>query len=255
MTPSVMTSYEETRASFSLEIPEHYNFGFDQIDALAAQPDKVAFYAIDGNVERIETHTFADLRDASNRFANVLLDGISQPGDKAFVMIPRLPSWYSVMIGCCKANVVAMPGTNLLTAKDIEYRINKSQARIAIVTADGAEKVDQIRANCPTLEKLIVIGPDREGWLSFAAACESASPVLLKTEAPVTRSDDLMLIYFTSGTTAMPKMVPRDHSYALAHRITGQCSLGITLWTVAMRRGASPLRRHWIRRRTASGFD
>lgn len=222
MTASRMTNYEETRAGFSFDVPSHYNFGFDQIDKLAEQPDKVAFYAVDQRAEQIVTHTFADLRAASNRFANVLLDGISSPGDSAFVMIPRLTAWYAVMIGCCKAGVVAMPGTNLLTAKDIEYRINRSEAKIAIVTADGADKVDQIRANCPTLEKLIVVGTERDGWLSFETACAAASPELDKADAPVTRSDDLMLIYFTSGTTAMPKMVPRDHGYALAHKITGQ---------------------------------
>jgi len=53
-------------------------------------------------------------------------------GDKAFIMIPRVPAWYDVMIGCCKAAIVAMPGTNLLTAKDIAYRVNKAGARIAL---------------------------------------------------------------------------------------------------------------------------
>lgn len=127
--------------------------------------------AVDQSADHVDAHTFADLRDASNRFDNVLLAGISNPGDIAFVMIPRLPAWYTVMIGCCKAGVVAKPHTNLLTAKYIEYRINRSQAKIAIVTADDADKVDQIRDNCPTLEKLIVVGTERDGWLSFDAAC------------------------------------------------------------------------------------
>ncbi|MEZ5738417.1 MAG: AMP-binding protein, partial [Burkholderiaceae bacterium] len=123
---------------------------------------------------------------------------------------------------CCKAGVVAMPGTNLLTAKDIEYRINRAGARLAIVTADGAARVDQIRAKCPTLEILIVIGGQREGWVDYHAACAAASPQFGRDRVAPSRSTDLMLIYFTSGTTAMPKMVPRNHGYALAHAVTGR---------------------------------
>ena len=58
-------------------------------------------------------------------------------------MIPRLPAWYQVMIGCIKTGVVAMPGTNLLQPKDIAYRINKSQAKLAIVTADATDKIEE----------------------------------------------------------------------------------------------------------------
>ncbi|MGB7302029.1 MAG: AMP-binding protein [Burkholderiaceae bacterium] len=221
MSLPAMRDYDHARANFSLDIPSHYNFGFDQIDHLAKDPEKIAFYAVDGSGQTITKHTFANLSEASNRFANALLANGCQPGDKAFVMIPRLAAWYEVMIGCCKSAVVAMPGTNLLTSKDIEYRVNKAKARIAIVTADGAAKIDEILANCPSLEKLIIVGGERKGWSSFDKLCADASPQLDRSGAPATRSDDLMLIYFTSGTTAMPKMVPRDHGYALAHRITG----------------------------------
>ncbi|MEZ5741252.1 MAG: AMP-binding protein [Burkholderiaceae bacterium] len=100
----------------------------------------------------------------------------AKTGDLAFAMIPRIPAWYQVMVGCCKAGVVAMPGTNSLTAKDIEYRINRAGARLAIVTADGAARVDQIRAKCLDLEILIVIGGQREGWVDYHAACAAASP-------------------------------------------------------------------------------
>lgn len=222
MAQAEMRSYENMREEFSFECPTHYNFGFDQVDNLAKDAQKVAYYAVDASGQEIRPHTFADLRDASNRFANALLSVGCSPLDKAFVMIPRVPAWYTVMVGCCKVGVVAMPGTNLLTPKDIEYRINKAGARLAIVTTDGAAKVDQIRANCPTLEKLIVIGDAHNDWLSFDALCSAASPQLDRNQVPATRADELMLIYFTSGTTALPKMVPRDHAYALAHRITGQ---------------------------------
>jgi len=216
-----MVDYDKTHAEFSFQMPESYNFGFDQIDTLASDNSKVAFYEVSTTDAQITPHTFAQLRDRSNRFANALAAAGCNVGDKAFIMIPRVPAWYDVMIGCCKAAIVAMPGTNLLTAKDIAYRINKAGARIAIVSADGAAKVDEIRTECPSLEILIVEGAERKGWLTFESICESSSASMAAVDATVTKSDDLMLIYFTSGTTAMPKMVPRSHGYALAHRITG----------------------------------
>ena len=217
-----MMNYAAARRDFRLDIPEHYNFGFDVIAKRAAEADKTAYIAVDAAVQTVRPVSFSDLDRASNRFVNVLLDLGAHPGDFAFVMIPRLPAWYEVIIACIKAGVVAMPGTNLLTAKDIAYRVNRSAARFAIVTADGAEKVDEIVVACPSLERLIVVGGERDDWTSYEAASSAASDELDRGRVPHSRADDLMLVYFTSGTTAQPKMVPRDHGYALAHTITGR---------------------------------
>lgn len=162
-----MENYEDIKSNFTLETPEFYNFGFDVIDKRANESDKLAYIEVDGSGEKITHYKFSDLRDVSNQFANGLIDLGAKKGDLAFVMIPRIGEWYSVMIGCCKLGVVTMPGTNLLTSKDIEYRINRSKASMAIVTASNADKVDDIKNNCPTLKTLIVIGEEREGWSSF----------------------------------------------------------------------------------------
>ena len=113
---------------------------------------KTAWVAIDRAGENAVHHSYADLDRLSNAFANALMALGVEKGDFAFAMIPRIFEWYQVLLGCTKTGVVAMPGTNLLTAKDIEYRINRADARLAIVTADHADKVDQIKANCPSLE-------------------------------------------------------------------------------------------------------
>ena len=217
-----MADYEATRAAFVLEIPEFYNFGFDVIDQRAREADKTAFIYVDRSGERIEHHSFSDLSKASNRFGNLLRRLGAAKGDFALVVIPRLPAWYQVLIGCFKTGVVAMPGTNLLTAKDIEYRINKSGARLAIVTEEHVEKVEAIRGKCPSLEHLIVIGGEAKGWVAYESACAAESDQLDRGDVPPSRADDLMMVYFTSGTTSMPKMVPRDHGYALAHTVTGR---------------------------------
>ena len=218
-TLEAMSSYQETCAKLRFETPEHYNFGFDVIDVLAEDEQKVAYLAVDGTAEAIVPHSFKDLSLASNRVANWLNKIGCVKGDLAFVMIPRLPAWYEIMIGCGKAGVVAMPGTNLLTSKDIEYRVQKSGAKLAIVTAGNTAKVDEIRATCPTLERFIVVGDSCEGWRSYSEASEASSQ--FEATAP-TKAAELMLFYFTSGTTSMPKMVPRDHGYAHAHELTGR---------------------------------
>ncbi len=116
----------------------------------------------------------------------------------------------------------SMPGTNLLTAKDIAYRIKKAGAKLAIVTAEHVTKLEEIRGACPTLEHLVVVGGNHAGWTSYETACAAASDELSRADVPQLRAGDMMLVYFTSGTTAMPKMVPRDHAYAQAHAVTGR---------------------------------
>ena len=213
--------YEAARQSFSLEIPDDFNFAFDVVAKRAFEADKTALIAIDRSGETAVKHRYSDLERDSNRFAHVLLNlGVSQ-GDFAFVMIPRLAAWYHVLLGCMKTGVVAMPGTNLLTAKDIEYRVKRSGAKLAILTREHAVKVEAVKEQCPTLKHLIVIdGNAPDGWISMAEATAAASDSLERSSVPKNKSTDPMLIYFTSGTTSMPKMVERDHGYALAHTIT-----------------------------------
>tara|TARA_R110002096_G_scaffold95131_1_gene213543 strand:- start:62251 stop:63882 length:1632 start_codon:yes stop_codon:yes gene_type:complete len=232
-----MRDYDEIKSQLELKVPEFYNFGFDVIEKRAIEQDKTAFIAVDGPGESIKHYAFSDLDLASNQFANALLSTDTQKGDFAFVMLPRIPEWYFIMIGCCKLGVVTMPGTNLLTAKDIEYRINISKAKLVIVNSENADKVDEIRHQCPTLETFIVIGEPREGWLTYSEITSASSGVLDKSKLEPSRSSDLMIIYFTSGTTGMPKMVPRDQSYAFAHKITGRYWMDLDAddvhWTVS----------------------
>ena len=213
--------YAAARANFTLDVPLDFNFGFDVIAKRGQENDKTALIAIDRTGENVVHHSYSDLDRLSNSFANALIALGAEKGDFAFVMIPRIVEWYQVLLGCTKTGVVAMPGTNLLTAKDIEYRINRADARLAIVTAEHAAKLEQILANCPSLEYLILIGERREGWSTLEDMCSEQPDTVDRDTLPETLADELMLIYFTSGTTSMPKMVGRNHAYALAHSITG----------------------------------
>ena len=123
-----------------------------------------------------------------------------------------------------KLGVVPMPATVLCTPHDIEYRVNRAEASLAIVDSENAYKVDEIVAGCPTLKHVILIDSERRGWTNWSTEREN-QPSALKSVEP-TRSDDPLVIYFTSGTVGPPKMVlhtqasyapgPRRHRQVLA---------------------------------------
>ncbi|MEL6545301.1 MAG: AMP-binding protein, partial [Myxococcota bacterium] len=210
--------YDRARREFRLDLPETLNFGFDVIDRNRG----TAYVTVPRDGSEPRRVSFGELSESSTRFATALLALGAQAGDGLFVMLPRIPAWYDVIIGSCKAATVAMPGTNLLTAKDIAYRLKRSGARFAVVSEDHVEKVASVQRECPSLEHLIVVGAHRKGWHNFEELCASGESAADLRMFPTTRRDDPMLVYFTSGTTAYPKMVPRDHSYAFAHAITGK---------------------------------
>lgn len=213
-------SYEAARRNFKIDIPETFNFAFDVLDARAKEADKDALLAVDVVGGTKTTLTYSDLSLASAQFAQALLALGLKRGDAACVVIGRRPEWHKVLFGCMKAGVISMPGTNLLTAKDIAYRINQAGAKAAIVSPEHVEKVDAIRGECPTLDHLIVVGDAPSDWLSFADLCEAQNGSLVAQDVAPFSSEDTMMIYFTSGTTALPKMVPRNFGYALAHAAT-----------------------------------
>lgn len=205
----------------SITLPAGFNFGFDVIDYAADNHDKTAYIEVSTDGQEITTHSFSELKQRSNRAASALLNAGTQRGDFAVVVLPRIPEWYEIIIGCAKAGVVSMPGTNLLTAKDIKYRITKAAATTVVVTPEHVEKIEEIRAQCPTLKHCIVVNsttPLTNGWLDYESILTAASDTFPRKP---NSSSDLLMAYFTSGTTADPKLVPRDHSYALAHLTTG----------------------------------
>jgi acetyl-CoA synthetase len=139
----------------------------------------------------------------------------------------KVPEWYSVLFGCFKLGIVAMPGTSLLTAKDIASRIKASGAKIVVVSAEHVHKVEEIRAECDTLQHMVVVRDGASvgeaapaGWSEFAAICEPEPAHFARSDAEPMLATDTMMTYFTSGTTGPPKMVPRDFAYSLAHAAT-----------------------------------
>ena len=233
LTPN-MTDYLATRASFRLEVPERYNYARDVVDAWAArEPGKLALLAVGPDGGDARRFSFADLSASSDRAARFLAAQGVAKGDRVFVMLPRIPDWYDVVLGCIKLGAVPMPATTLLTARDIAYRVNSAEASVVVVDAEGTTKVNQVAADCPSLRTRVVLAgggyggiPDETsdqagGWLSWAdglAAAGDGPPA-----AEPTSSDDPMLLYFTSGTVAYPKMVLHTQaSVGIGHQITAR---------------------------------
>ena len=217
---NVDRTYEIASKNFSLDIPEIFNFGFDVLDVRAQEADKVALLAIDTLTGNEKSVTYSELSKVSAQFGKALLSLGLKRGDTACVLIGRKPDWHKALFGCMKVGVISMPGTNLLTAKDIAYRVNEAGAKAVIVSPMHVEKVNQIIDTCPTLKHLIVMGNASGNWLSFEKLCQDEDTELSAKDLPSFASTETMMIYFTSGTTAMPKMVPRDFGYAYAHAAT-----------------------------------
>ena len=229
--------YDLLYQDFSWKIPKFYNFGFDVIDQWAEDRTKLALISIDQSGKRDRYHTFYDLKVQSNQFANILRRIGVKKGERVLVILQSIPEWYVALIGMFKLGVVPMPGTVLLTSKDIEYRVNRAEACMIITDMDHADRVEAIKNKCPSLKHLMLVDGKRKGWMNYTKEINNSSSELSQQEIGKTTPDDPLLIYFTSGTTGHPKMVLHTQSYAIGHEVTARFAQALTKcdlhWTVS----------------------
>jgi acetyl-CoA synthetase len=208
-----LTDLAAERAGYRVHVPERFNAVLDIVDTWAEEaPDALAVLSVDAVGDVVAEQSAADLARASRETARALLDLGVGKGDHVFVMLPRIPEWYAALLGAMRIGAIPMPGPNLLTAKDIAYRLERTGATAAIVDEAGTSKVD---AAVPSLPTRICVGAAPAGWVSLAERCRAVGDG--RTPEQPTGRDDPLLLYFTSGTVSYPKMVQQPHSYALGH--------------------------------------
>jgi acyl-coenzyme A synthetase/AMP-(fatty) acid ligase len=223
--PARMQDYAVERERFGVTVPEVYNPVVSIVEGWAADdPDALALLSLGPEGEVVAEQTAADLAREARRFARALLDLGVRKGDPVFVMLPRVPAWYTAVLGAIRIGAVPMPGPNLLTPKDIGYRITQADAVVAVTDAAGAAKLDAIEQELPSLRQRIAWAPEGtpDGWHDLDRLLAAADERTDDLPAEPTRREDPLLIYFTSGTVSQPKMVLHTQEYGLGHVATAR---------------------------------
>lgn len=202
---------------------EHFNFGFDIIDAIAAKcPDKLALLHLDADKNE-RRFTYRDLKTASNRCVNYFRSlGIGR-GDKVMLVLKRHYQFWFAMIALHKLGAIAIPATSQLKEHDFTYRFDAAGVDAILATADDGVPacVDSAAASCPTLKTKILVGGARPGWHDFDSEYTLYSGHYDRPEdAP--GGEETALMFFTSGTTGNSKMAAHKHTYALGHFVTAK---------------------------------
>ncbi len=207
-----------TPTKITFKNTENFNFAFDLVDALAKrEPKKLAMLHI--SQDKTERRfTFDDMRRASNQCANYFKSIGIKKGDRVMLVLKRHYQFWFAMLGLNKLGAIAIPATNQLLEHDLEYRFKAAGVSAIICTADGesAAQADIAAAKCPELVHKIIVNGSREGWRSFDEEYTMFSSRYERGEdAP--GGDDLMLMFFTSGTSGYPKIAAHNYKYALGH--------------------------------------
>ncbi len=216
-------SYADFAANFKLTIPRDFNFAYDVVDVWAAEePSREALLWTnpDGEERRF---TFADMKELSDQTASFFQSLGVGKGTRVMLMLKRHWQFWPAMMALHKLGAVAIPATHLLTAEDIEYRCRMADIKVIVAAGDPdmVEHIEEARPRCKSLEWLVSTGPCvPAGWLDFNKGVDGA-PAFRRPEK-VNSNSDVMLLYFTSGTSGEPKMVAHDFTYPLGHIVTAR---------------------------------
>ncbi|MFC4470082.1 AMP-binding protein [Streptomyces xiangluensis] len=203
------TAYE----GFTWPRPEFFNWALDWFDVIARGNDRTALHVVEEDGERVEL-SFAALSERSARAANWLRDQGVRPEDRVLVMLGNQAELWETALAAMKLRAVVIPATPLLGPADLRDRVERGRVRHVIVRAEDTAKFDDV----PGRYTRITVGGERDGWRSYEDAY--AAPAHFEPDG-ATSPDDPLMLYFTSGTTARPKLVEHTHvSYPIGHLAT-----------------------------------
>ena len=206
--------------NITFNIPDNFNFAYDCVDRLADKsPDKLAMLWVSASGEE-KRFTFGDMKKYSNKAANYFRRMGINKGDKVKLVLRQHYQFWFAITALHKLGAIAVPATDQLMVKDYEYRFDLAEIKAILCTGYGkaAEIADEAMKKYPLNIKMMANGK-REGWDDFDAAIEKESDVFERVD---TKADDILLMYFSSGTTGYPKIVQHAASYALEHIVTAR---------------------------------
>ncbi len=208
---------------------DRFNFAFDVVDAIAKKhPDKTAMI----HISRDKTErrfSFNDMKRHSAQCANYFKSLGIKKGDRVMLVLKRHYQFWFSILGLHKLGAIVIPATNQLLAHDFEYRFNSADVSAIICTADGdvAHQVELAEEKCPTLKTKVLVGGKRGGWKDFDEEYPLFSTHFYRTEETPC-GKDLMLMFFTSGTTGYPKIAAHSYTYPLGHYVTAKYWHGVS---------------------------
>ena len=207
--------------SLRFENEDKFNFAFDIVDALAEKrPEKLAMLHLDSSKNE-RRFTFLDMKTESNKTANYFKSLGIKKGDRVMLVLKRHYQFWFAILALHKIGAIAIPATNQLQEHDFSYRFNAAGVSAILCTADGGvkEQVELAEKASPTLKTKILVGGEADGWHNFNSEYQLFSDKFERsTDTPC--GDDLMLMFFTSGTTGYPKIAAHSYKYPLGHFVT-----------------------------------
>lgn len=221
LTRTSFDSYADFKKNYELNVPEKFNFARDVVDAWAeADEHKRALVWLNDRGERRE-FTFKEISELSKKAANYLSSLGLKKGDRILTLLKRNWQYWVTAVACHRMGVVIIPASVQLATKDIVYRVNAAEIKAIIATDDqwSQKQVEDSVAQCPSLRHILLARGGKEGWLDYDKGIEEA-PV--QFTMPDLVNTDVLVCYFTSGTTGMPKLVVHDQTYPLGHIVTAK---------------------------------
>ncbi len=215
--------------SIEFKNEDKFNFAFDVVDAIAKRdPDKLAMLHID-KYKNERRFSFNDMKRGSAQVANYFKSLGIKKGDRVMLVLKRHYEFWFSILALHKLGAIAIPATNQLQAHDFEYRFNSAEVSAVVCTADGdvANQIDLCLDKCPSLKTRVLVGGKREGWHDFNENYPLFSAHFYRTEETPC-GKDLMLMFFTSGTTGYPKIAAHTYEYPLGHYITAKYWHGVS---------------------------
>lgn len=216
-------SYEDFKENYRVNIPENFNFAYDVMDAWALEnPNKIAMVWCNDHGEE-HRFTFGDLKRLTDKAANLFRSLDISKGDVVMLILKRHWQYWVCTLALEKIGAISIPATIQLTKKDLVYRNQAASVKMLVVVNED-ELIRTIEAalpDSPTVLRKALIGGVKDGWIDFNTELEKASPEWVRPSgAAEAGGSDPMLMYFTSGTTGMPKIVLHDFNYPIGHIVT-----------------------------------